>query len=182
LKDAFLCRFYRGLSRIYFRIYFHWVVYSKPPFAGPEAVLKYLSRYTHRIAISNRRLLSINQGKVEFSWKDYKEHCKEKVMSLKAEEFIRRFLLHVLPKGYVRIRHYGLLAGRHRNAKLNQCRLLFGLPPQTKKERQSNLKILQELSETDPTECRFCGEGHLIFMIDLFNRLVGHHDPPVKAA
>jgi len=159
-----------------------WVVYSKPPFAGPEAVLKYLSRYTHRIAISNRRLLSINQGKVDFSWKDYKDNCKEKVMSLKAEEFIRRFLLHVLPKGYVRIRHYGLLAGRHRNAKLNRCRLLFGLAPQIKKARKSNLEILQEQSGADPTECPFCAEGHLIFMIDLFNRLVDNHDPPVKAA
>jgi len=159
-----------------------WVVYSKPPFAGPEAVLKYLSRYTHRIAISNQRLLAEKQGKIEFTWKDYKENCKEKEMSLKAEEFIRRFLLHVLPKGYVRIRHYGILAGRDRQAKLTQCRLLFGLPAQAKKERQSNLELLQELRGADPTACSICGQGHRVFMVDLFSRWEIDHDPPVKAA
>jgi len=114
-------------------------------------MLKYLSRYTHRIAISNRRILPIDQGEITFNYKDYKDDCKEKTMSLKASEFIRRFLLHVLPKGFVRIRHFGLLAGRDRIAKLNQCRRLFDLPPYNRKERQSSLDILRELSESDPT-------------------------------
>jgi len=159
-----------------------WVVYCKPPFAGPTAVLKYLSRYTHRIAISNRRLLSIEQGEITFSYKDYKDDCKEKTMSLKASEFIRRFLLHVLPKGFVRIRHFGILAGRDRTAKLNQCRTLFDLPPYNRKERQSSLDILRELSESDPTLCAVCGKGHRVFLRDLFSPLIDNHDPPAKAA
>lgn len=157
-----------------------WVVYCKPPFAGPTAVLKYLSRYTHRIAISNRRLLSIEQGEITFSYKDYKDECKEKTMSLTASEFIRRFLLHVLPKGFVRIRHFGLLAGRDRTAKLNQCRTLFDLPPYTRKERQSSLDILRELSDSDPTLCPVCSKGHRVFLRDLFSLLVDNHDPPAK--
>jgi len=159
-----------------------WVVYSKPPFAGPAAILKYLSRYTHRIAISNRRLLSIEQGEVSFSYKDYQDDCKEKTLTLKASEFIRRFLLHVLPKGYVRIRHFGLLAGRHRTARLNRCRALFNLPPYTHKERQSSLDILCELSAIDPTLCAVCTKGHRVFLRDLFSPLIDTHDPPAKAA
>lgn len=158
-----------------------WVVYCKPPFAGPEVVLKYLSRYTHRIAISNRRLLSIDKGKIKFSWKDYKDDCKEKTMELSADEFIRRFLLHVLPRGFVRIRHFGLLAGRNRNAKLNRCRALFGLPARAPKERLSSLDILRELSDSDPTLCPVCGKGHMVFQRDLFSRLT-NHDPPARAA
>jgi len=159
-----------------------WVVYSKPPFAGPAAILKYLSRYTHRIAISNRRLISLEHGNITFSYKDYKDDCKEKTMSLKANEFIRRFLLHVLPKGFVRIRHFGLLAGRNRTAKLNQCRLLFNLPPAIRKERQANLDILRELSDSDPTVCKVCGKGQLLFLRALFRPLIEMHDPPAMAA
>ena len=89
-----------------------WVVYAKPPFAGPEAVLAYLSRYTHRVAISNRRLLAFDEGGVTFRYKDYRRDGAERhaVMTLATDEFIRRFLLHVLPRGFHRIRHYGLLA------------------------------------------------------------------------
>ncbi len=159
-----------------------WVVYCKPPFAGPEAVLKYLSRYTHRIAISNRRLVSIEQGKICFLWKDYKDQCKEKTRSLSADEFIRRFLLHVLPKGYVRIRHFGLLAGRYRTAKLNRCRELFGLPAPSQKKRQSNLDILRAISDNDPTRCSKCGQGQMQFMADLFSPLIHNHDPPTRTA
>ncbi len=103
-------------------------------------------------------------------------------MSLKASEFIRRFLLHVLPKGYVRIRHFGLLAGRDRSTKLNQCRTLFDLPPYQCKERQSSLDILRELSESDPTLCPVCGKGHRVFLRDLFSPLLDNHGPPAKAA
>jgi hypothetical protein len=158
-----------------------WVVYCKPPFAGPTAVLKYLSRYTHRIAISNRRILSIDQNEVSFSYKDYKDNYQEKCMTLKATEFIRRILLHVLPKGFVRIRHYGLLAGRDRTNKLNQCRRLFDLPPYRRKERLSSLDVLRELSEVDPKLCSVCGQGQQVFLRDLFSPLMNNHDPPLKA-
>ena len=103
-----------------------WVVYAKPPFGGPEQVLNYLGRYTHRVAISNNRLLSIDQGKVTFRWKDYRHHDQQKTMTLDAHEFIRRFLLHVLPDGFQRIRHYGFLGHRYRQAKLALCRQLLG--------------------------------------------------------
>lgn len=95
-----------------------WVVYCKPPFAGPEQVLQYLSRYTHRIAISNRRLLSFADGNVTFSWKDYRDGAKRKPITLTALEFIRRFLMHVVPKRFFRIRHYGFLANRNRSRSL----------------------------------------------------------------
>jgi hypothetical protein len=99
-----------------------WVVYSKPPFGGPEHVLKYLARYTHRVAISNGRLLSLNQGQVRFRWQDSRHNNRSAVMALDAVEFIRRFLLHVLPAGFVKIRHFGLLANRNRSQALALCR------------------------------------------------------------
>jgi hypothetical protein len=106
-----------------------WVVYAKPPFAGPRQVLAYLGRYTHRIAISNSRLVSIDGDRVAFRWKDYRHHGKQKLMTLDAHEFIRRFLLHTLPDGLHRIRHYGLLANGHRQQKLDLCRRLLNVPP-----------------------------------------------------
>ena len=99
-----------------------WVVYAKPPFGGPAQVLKYLARYTHRVAISNDRLLSFAENRVTFSYKDYAAGNVSKTMTLTAQEFTRRFLLHVLPKGFVRIHHYGYLANRGRQAKLELCR------------------------------------------------------------
>src|SRR5262249_1322596 len=99
-----------------------WVVYVKPPFGGPEQVLKYLARYTHRVAISDRRLLDFEDGMVRFRYKDYAHGDRKRVMTLEAPEFVRRLLLHVLPGGFVRIRHYGLLANRHRHEKLALCR------------------------------------------------------------
>jgi hypothetical protein len=107
-----------------------WVVYAKPPFGGPEQVLAYLGRYTHRVAIANSRITSIENGHVAFRWKDYRHHGQAKVMTLAADEFIRRFLLHTLPDGFHRIRHYGFLASGCRAAKLALCRrLLDTLPP-----------------------------------------------------
>jgi len=103
-----------------------WVVYSKPPFGGAEQVLKYLARYTHGVAISNHRLLSISDGQVRFRWKDYAHGGKRRVMTLDAGEFIRRFLLHILPRGFVRIRHYGFLSNRSRQGKLALARRLLG--------------------------------------------------------
>jgi hypothetical protein len=108
-----------------------WVVYAKRPFAGPEAVLAYLSRYTHRVAISNRRLVALNGKGVTFTWKDYraKGRTRYKLMTLAADEFIRRFLLHVLPQGFHRIRHYGLFANGGRVENLARARELLGQPP-----------------------------------------------------
>jgi hypothetical protein len=104
-----------------------WVVYAKPPFGGPEQVLAYLGRYTHRVAIANSRLVSLTDGRVGFRWKDYRHHGKSKIMILHAEEFIRRFLLHTLPDGFHRIRHYGFLANGHRAEKLALCRNLLAV-------------------------------------------------------
>jgi hypothetical protein len=104
-----------------------WVVYAKPPFAGPEKVLDYVGRYTHRVAISNNRLLDIEAGQVSFRYKDYRDRSQQKTMTLSAEEFIRRFLLHVLPHGFHRIRYFGFLGNRYRREKLAQCRQLLGM-------------------------------------------------------
>ncbi len=105
-----------------------WVVYAIQPFAGPEQVLDYVGRYTHRVAISNNRLLDIAEGKVTFRYKDYRHGAEQKTMTLQAEEFIRRFLLHVLPEGFQRIRYYGFLANRYREEKLARCRELLDMP------------------------------------------------------
>lgn len=108
-----------------------WVVYSKPPFGGPRQVLDYLGRYTHRVAISNNRLVRIQDGEVAFKWKDYAKDNRQRVMRLSAHEFIRRFLLHVLPKGLMKIRHFGFLANRHRQKKLALCRQLLAMADPT---------------------------------------------------
>jgi hypothetical protein len=99
-----------------------WVVYAKPPFGGPEHVLKYLARYTHRVAISSSRLLSLDNGRVTFRWRDSRHGNQTKSMTLEAVEFIRRFLLHILPSGFVKIRHFGFLANRNRSSALALCR------------------------------------------------------------
>ena len=106
-----------------------WVVYTKRPFAGPGQVLDYVGRYTHRVAISNNRLVSMDNGKVSFRWKDYRDGDRQKTMTLDGEEFIRRFLIHVLPDGFHRIRYYGFLGNCHRERKLALCRELFGMAP-----------------------------------------------------
>jgi hypothetical protein len=104
-----------------------WVVYAKPPFAGPKPVLDYVGRYTHRVAIANNRLLDIEDGQVQFRYKDYRHDNQQKVMTLAADEFIRRFLLHVLPNGFQRIRYYGFLGNRYRQEKLQRCPRLLGM-------------------------------------------------------
>jgi Putative transposase len=108
-----------------------WVVYAKRPFAGPAQVLDYVGRYTHRVAISNDRLVSMEEGKVRFRWKDYRNGNRQKTMSLQAGEFIRRFLIHVLPDGFHRIRYFGFLGNCHRTRKLELCRELLGMTPAT---------------------------------------------------
>ena len=111
-----------------------WVVYSKPPFGGPEYVLQYLGRYTHRVAISNHRLVSFAEGKVTFRWRDSAHHNEQKLLTLSLDEFLRRFLLHVLPKGFVRIRNFGFLANRRRATLLPLCFHLLGSAPQTEQD------------------------------------------------
>jgi Putative transposase/Transposase zinc-binding domain len=122
-----------------------WVVFAKRPFAGPEQVLVYLGRYTHRVALANSRLTRLAHGQVDFTWKDYRHRGKTKVMTLAADEFIRRFLLHAVPDGFHRIRHVGFLANGHRSAKLALCRALLAAPtpapppPETYRERTRRL-------------------------------------------
>jgi hypothetical protein len=116
-----------------------WVVYAKPPFGGAEHVLNYLARYTHRVAISNHRLVAFENHRVSFRWRDYAHGGKNKVMTVSADEFLRRFLLHVMPKGLVRIRHFGLFANRRRQTALACCRQLLGPAPGTDHPETANL-------------------------------------------
>jgi Putative transposase len=133
-----------------------WVVYAKRPFAGPAQVLAYLARYTHRVAIANSRLLSLCDGTVNFRWRDYKDDNKSKVMTLEAGEFIRRFLLHVLPDGFHRIRHYGLFANGHRAGKLALCRKLLKVAP-APIDCNSEDHDDGSASDVDPPPCPCCG-------------------------
>jgi Putative transposase len=145
------------------------VVYAKPPFAGPKQVLDYVGRYTHRVAISNNRLLDIEDGQVQFRYKDYRHDSQQKVMPLSADEFIRRFLLHVLPDGFHRIRYYGFLGNRHRQEKLQHCRQLLGMasadpatpatePPKDYRDRY------EELTGISLRLCPVCRQGRMIRM------------------
>ena len=139
-----------------------WVVYAKRPLAGPTQVLEYLGRYTHRVAISNDRLLSHTDGLVRFRWKDYADDHRVKVMALEAEEFIRRFLLHVVPGGFVRIRHFGFLANRTRRAKLARCRVLLAPPPTPAPPASESVPALMlRLTGIDIERCPVCQRGRL---------------------
>jgi hypothetical protein len=144
-----------------------WVVYSKPPFAGPQQVLDYLGRYTHRIAISNNRLLAIDDGKVRFRWKDYRNGGRWRTMTLTAEEFIRRFLLHVLPAGFQRIRYYGFLCNRYRQQKLARCRELLGMPAAqsaTDEATDDYRDRYERVTGISLKQCPVCRDGHMIFL------------------
>lgn len=142
-----------------------WVVYAKPPFGGPQQVLAYLGRYTHRVAISNQRLKALQDGQVSFGWKDYRHPQRPKVMTLAAEEFIRRFLLHTLPRGFQRIRYYGLLANCHRAGKLELCRGLLAapitefLPPRPACQA---LAVAMAVAMAAARRCPRCGVGTLV--------------------
>src|SRR5579863_9696888 len=129
-----------------------WVVYSKRPFGGPEHVLYYLGRYTHRVAISNHRLVSLANQKVTFRWRDSAHHNEQKLMTLSLDEFLRRFLLHVLPKGFVRIRHFGFLAHRRRAMTLPRCFQLLGSTPQPQATQEPSTA-----RASDPCFCPKCG-------------------------
>jgi hypothetical protein len=148
--------FLLSLSPLYDK---EWVVYCKRPFGGPESVIRYLGRYTHRVALANHRIISMEEGKVTFFWKDYTDG-KRKTMALDAGEFIRRFLLHVLPDGFVKIRYFGLLANRQRKACLETCREVLGVKkpeeaPETWEEH------LLRLTGVDLRECPLC-QGKMV--------------------
>jgi Putative transposase/Transposase zinc-binding domain len=158
-----------------------WVVYAKRPFAGPAAVLAYLSRYTHRVAISNRRLLALDERGVTFRWKDYRAEgrTRHKTMSLSSGEFIRRFLLHVLPGGFHRIRHYGLLANARRKAHLATARELLHQP--APKVQLDSSEAPTGTGHAQPTfRCRHCGAPMLI--LETFARVPHIRGPPVSEA
>jgi len=150
-----------------------WVVYAKRPFGGPQQVLKYLARYTHRVAISNQRLLQFENGQVTFSWKDYAHGNRQSTMTLVATEFIRRFLLHVLPSGFVKIRYYGFMANRCRKANIAHARTLLGqsptaevgVEPPTDETRSTTIPDAAPTKDTisldSPRKCPACGEGHM---------------------
>jgi len=148
-----------------------WVVHVKPPFGGPRRVLKYLARYTHRVAISNHRLRSLEDGHVSFEWKDYADQARTKLMTLDAVEFLRRFLLHVLPTGLVRIRQFGFLSNRVRNQKLELCRALLAsrVPPISDSDTGAELDLRNE----EP--CPNCKLGRLI-VIEFLSALIPFPD------
>jgi hypothetical protein len=167
-----------------------WVVYCKPPFAGPKQVLRYLSRYTHRVAISNRRLVAADNGGVSFRWKDYRIEGPErwKTMTLTPHEFIRRFLIHVLPRGFHRIRHYGLFANGNRAANIAKARALLAVAPampmpESKSEASAEPKPTAEPEQPciQPRPCPCCG-GRMI-VIEVFARgETPRHRPSPKPA
>ena len=142
-----------------------WVVYAKPPFGGPRQVLDYLGRYTHRVAISNHRLLKLEHGQVTFSWRDYRHGQRRNLLTLTAEEFMRRFLLHTLPRGFQRLRHFGLLSNRTRVANLAHCRQLLGVaqlsPSSLCAPQRDAAALFQTLTADSLTRCPACRQGQL---------------------
>lgn len=136
-----------------------WVVYCKPPFGSPEHVLEYLGRYTHRVAISNNRIVYFDDQFVVFKWRDYRNNNKEKFMTVTVEEFIRRFLLHVLPQKFVKIRHYGILSNRNRTTKLKKCKTILGkvLIKNDGNKKLTTEELLLKIIGTDVNICPCCG-------------------------
>ena len=140
-----------------------WVVYCQKPFAGPARIIQYLGNYTHRVAISNHRIQAFEEGKVTFGYKDYKSSAKQKSITLEADEFIRRFLQHILPCGFYKIRYFGILALCNLKSKLNQCLILKGsftwLPVL---EGLNAMEVWQTISGRDPFRCSKCNQGRMI--------------------
>lgn len=149
-----------------------WIVYCKPPFKDASCVVEYLGRYTHRVAISNNRILKLENGFVSFKWRDYKDENKWKVMTISAEEFIRRFLFHILPSGFMKIRHYGILGNRNKTLKLNLCKMLTHTPIMPK-EKASTLDLIHKILGKDITRCPICGGDKLHHYMGL--------SPPISA-
>jgi len=177
-KPSRWAAFLRDLVRL------EWVVYSKPPFGGPEQVLKYLARYTHRVAISNQRLVSFQEGKVTFHYKDYRCGNLERTMTLEASEFIRRFLQHVLPNSFHRIRYYGFLANRRRKENVALARRLLGgatgqpgLKPQVSGETSTPLAQSETEAPHKNPICTACKKGRLV----LVETFAPHSSVPISS-
>jgi hypothetical protein len=153
-----------------------WVVYAKEPFAGPEQVIEYLGRYTHKIAISNHRLLNVDETGVRFTWRDYRDN-KVKVMSLEGAEFLRRFCQHILPRRFVRIRHYGLLSTARRD-QLRELQQAFGITVQKIREKKHWKDVCREHLNYNPDICPHCYRGHMV-TIEMF---FGSRPPPLLTA
>ncbi|MER8672294.1 IS91 family transposase [Mesorhizobium sp. M1156] len=183
--DAGQLKFFSGLQHLSerdaFRRYLaplrkaEWVVFAKPPFAGPAQVLDYVGRYTHRVAISNNRLIDIEDNAVRFRWKDYRHGNRQKVMTVASDEFIRRFLLHVLPEGFHRIRYYGFLGNRYRAQKLAHCRDLLGMPvpePSHGSSERDYRDRYEDLTGHFLRQCPACRQGQMI-IIEIFDGVTG---------
>jgi hypothetical protein len=146
----------------------NWIIYAKKPFGSPQTVLDYLGRYTHRVALSNDRILQVENGKVILSYRDRKDGDRKKIMTLDAQEFIRRFLLHVLPDGFMRIRHFGFLANRSKKQALAHCRRLLNLAPALPQSPGLSAKdLLLKTTGIDLSRCPCCQNGTMIIVGDL---------------
>lgn len=157
-----------------------WIVYCKPPFNNPSYVLEYLGRYTNRVAISNNRIIIIDNGIITFKWRDYKDDNKVKLMKLGFEEFIRRFLIHILPEGFVKIRHYGILSNKNRNSKLKICKKLTGVSMRGTSlclKNNSMQEMYSKLKEIDSSKCPCCSIGKMHKVLKLNPR---NSSPPDK--
>ena len=149
-----------------------WVVYAKEPFAGPEKLLDYLGRYVNKIVISNCRILSCSEKSVRFKWRDYSDGNKVKIMELKPEEFIRRFLSHVVPEGFMRIRFFGFLANAYKNKNVTMIRKLLSYNPIEEKQKKDIRTLMLELTGSDITLCPKCQKGHFYKIQIIPNGLV----------
>jgi len=179
MSKVFRARFVEGLRKWsaqsktqvteeVYRTFFskNWMVYAKRPFGGPNQVVEYLGRYSHKVAISNHRLINVNEDGVLFSYKDYRKDGVKKQMQLKGDEFIRRFCLHILPPGFVRIRHYGILGNRMKKIRLDTARESLGTKAPEKVEYNWR-QIAKERMNFDPDLCPCCGEGKMQLLVDL---------------
>jgi hypothetical protein len=160
-----------------------WVVYAKAPFGSASHVMSYLGRYTHRVAISNNRLVALQDDRIAFQWRDSRRGNKLDVMTLEAEEFIRKFLLHVLPRGLMRIRHYGVLGNRCRKGQLSACRALLGQPEPIPRPPESVAVLMRRLTGNDIDRCPHCQQGRLEVIMTIqplwqMDRLPHETQPP----
>jgi len=151
----------------------NWVVYAKEPFAGPEKVIEYLGRYTHKVAITNHRILNINDSGVTFRWRDYRDN-NQKIMILDGHKFLQRFCLHILPRGFVRLRHYGLLS-TSRRATLRELQRNFNIYISETKPKKNWKEVCREHLNFDPDICPHCGKGKMITL----ERLLPERAPPL---
>ena len=155
------------LDKIYEK---EWIVYCKKPFKSSKHVIDYLGRYTHRVAISNNRIIKDENGMITFKWRDYKDKGKQKEMTITGVEFMRRFLMHILPTGFMKIRHYGFLGNRNKNTKLRLCqKLTGGKLKQLEKYKKTTAELILKITGKDITKCSCCGHPKLYSKYNLEN-------------